>query len=341
MTTAIRKLRMILNRLPRAGWIASLFFLGLLMLMALLWHQVRTASNIELPVDQHRISSMMGSMAVPGKGSREVLILNSYHLGYSWSDNEKRGIVEMLMKADARIQPLIDFLDCKHYPKMEHFDRLRDLFLQKYGDKDFPVVIVADNPALQFALKYRPQLFPRAAIIFCGINGFDAKVIKGHDNVTGIAEILDAGNTLEQALKLHPGTRKVVVVHDYTITGLATKRETEEQLKPFAGKVEIQYLPNLSVAERVEHLQGLPADNLVLALSYSLDKDGEVINHEKIARLLSQSTPVPVYGLHEERLGYGIVGGRLLGGKLQGARAAELAARVLAGEPASGIPVDL
>ena len=341
MTTAIRKLRMILNRSPRAGWIASLFILGILMLMALLWYQVRTASNIELPVDQQRISSMMGSMAVPGRDSREVLILNSYHLGYSWSDNEMRGIVERLMKADARIQPRIDFLDCKHHPKMEHFDRLRDLFLQKYGGKDFPVVIVADNPALQFALKYRPQLFPRAAIVFCGINGFDAKTIEGHDNVTGVAEILDAGDTLEQALKLHPGARKVVVVHDYTITGLATKRETEEQLKPFAGKVEIQYLPNLSAAELVEHLQGLPAESLVLALSYSLDKDGQVINHEKIARLLSQSAPVPVYGLHEERLGYGIVGGSLVGGKLQGARAAELAARVLAGEPASDIPVDL
>jgi signal transduction histidine kinase/CheY-like chemotaxis protein len=50
---------------------------------------------------------------------------------------------------------------------------------------------------------------------------------------------------------------------------------------------------------------------------------------------------VPVYGLHEERLGYGIVGGSLLGGKLQGARAAEIAARVLAGESASNIPVDL
>ena len=341
MTTAIRKLRMILNRSPRAGWIASLFILGILMLMALLWYQVRKASNIELPVDQQRISSMMGLMAVPGRDSREVLILNSYHLGYSWSDNEMRGIVERLMKADARIQPRIDFLDCKHHPKMEHFDRLRDLFLQKYGGKDFPVVIVADNPALQFALKYRPQLFPRAAIVFCGINGFDAKMIEGHDNVTGVAEILDAGDTLEQALKLHPGARKVVVVHDYTITGLATERETEEQLKPFAGKVEIQYLPNLSAAELVEHLQGLPADSLVLALSYSLDKDGQVINHEKIARLLSQNAPVPVYGLHEERLGYGIVGGSLLGGKLQGARAAELAARVLAGEPASDIPVDL
>jgi signal transduction histidine kinase len=224
---------------------------------------------------------------------------------------------------------------------MEHFDRLRDLFLQKYRGKGFRVVIVADNPALQFALKYRPQLFPRAAIIFCGINGFDPKMIAGKEQVTGVAELLDADDTLQLALKLHPGTRNVFVVHDYTITGLATRRETEEQLKPFTGQVEIEYLANMPTSELMEYLRRIPSDSLVLALSYSLDSDGQVINHEKIARLLSRSASVPVYGLHEERLGYGIVGGSLLGGMLQGARAAELAVRVLAGEPASSIAVDM
>jgi len=59
----------------------------------------------------------------------------------------------------------------------------------------------------------------------------------------------------------------------------------------------------------MEQLERLTADSLVLALSYSLDREGQVINHEKISRLLSQASPVPVYGLHEERLGFGIVGG--------------------------------
>jgi signal transduction histidine kinase len=331
---------MIFGRSPRAGLLTTVFVLSLVLLLIMLWQQVRKVSDVKLPVGQQHISSMMGSMT-QGKGGREVLVLNSYHLGYSWSDNEMRGIVESLLKTDPLVQPLIDFLDCKHYPGMLHFDRLRDLFLQKYRGKELPVVIAADNPALQFALKYRPQLFPRAAVIFCGINGFDPNMIEGRENVTGVAELLDADATLEIALRLHPATRKVVVVHDYTITGLATKRETEEQLKPFAGRVEIEYMANMPTAELLEHLQRLPADSLVLALSYSLDKDGQVFNHEKIARLLSRSAPVPVYGLHEERLGYGIVGGSLLGGKLQGGRAAELAARVLAGEPASGIPVDL
>jgi signal transduction histidine kinase len=337
----IRKLRIIFRTSPKAGILTSLFVLSLALLLVVLWREVRKASDIRLPVGQQHISSMMGSMSAPGKDHRDVLILDSYHLGYSWSDNEMRGIVEALLKADPRVEPLIEFLDCKHYPGMEHFDRIRDLFLQKYRGKDFPVVIAADNPALEFALKYRPQLFPRAAIVFCGINGFSLRMIEGHNNVTGVAELLDADDTLAQALKLHPGTKQVFVVHDYTITGLATRRETEEQLKAVHGQVDIQYLADMTTAELSQKLRHLPVDSIVLALSYSLDKDGQVFNHEKISRLLSNNSPVPVYGLHEERLGYGIVGGSLLSGKLHGARAAEFAVRVLAGEPASRIPVDL
>jgi len=131
------------------------------------------------------------------------------------------------------------------------------------------------------------------------------------------------------------------VVHDYTITGLSTRRETEEQLRDLSGRVNMLYLAQMGTAELAENLRRLPADSLVLALSYSLDKDGQVVNHEAISRLLSENSPVPVYGLHEERLGHGIVGGSLLGGRPQGARAAELALRVLGGEPASRIPVDM
>ncbi len=341
MSTLIGKLRLIFSSSSRAALFTSLFVLSLALLLVVLWREVRKASDIELPVDQQHISGMMRVAAGHGQDRREVLILNSYHLGYSWSDNEMRGIMETLLKADPQVQPLIEFLDCKHYPGMEHFDRIRDLFLHKYRGKDFPVVIAADNPALEFALKYRPQLFPRAAIVFCGINGFTPDMIAGQRNITGIAELLDVAGTLNLALKLHPGTKQVYVVHDYTITGLSSRREAEAQIRRLEKQVEIRYVENMSTRELATFLRTLPRDSLVLALSYSVDKDGQVINHEKISRILSLSARVPVYGLHEERIGFGIMGGSLLSGTLQGSRAAELAARVLAGEPASNIPVDL
>ena len=331
---------MVFGRSPWARLFAAVFVLVILVLIFFLWHQISRVESIMRPVVQSPLADP-GLAAVPEKDIRYVLVLNSYHLGYSWSDNEMAGIVETLRNADPRIQPLIEYLDCKRFPKMEHFDRVRDLFRKKYGKRDIALVIAADNPSLQFALTYRSTLFPRTAVVFCGINGFSPQMIKGHDNVTGVAELLDADGTMDAALKLHPATRMVAVVHDYTITGLSTRRETEEQLRDLSGKVKIQYLALMGTAELAEHLRRLPSDSLVLALSYSIDKDGRVINHETISRLLSENSPVPVYGLHEERIGHGIVGGSLLGGRLQGVRAAEIALRVLDGAPASRIPVDM
>ena len=82
-----------------------------------------------------------------------------------------------------------------------------------------------------------------------------------------------------------------------------------------------------------------PSDALVLILSYARDQTGEVFTHHNLAQLFRKHCPVPIYALHEERLGYGIVGGSLQGGRQHGARAAEMALRILAGE--EQIPVEL
>lgn len=69
---------------------------------------------------------------------------------------------------------------------------------------------------------------------------------RGEENITGLAEALNAVDTVSLALKLHPKTTTVVVVHDYTSTGLATRREAEEQMKgKFAG-VSFRYLEDMT-----------------------------------------------------------------------------------------------
>ena len=271
--------------------------------------------------------------------SRIVLLLNSYHGGYSWSDNEMNGIFETFRNVADTWELRTEHLDAKFYPRLELFPLQKWVMAEKYRGKTIPVVIATDNPALEFALTYREEIFPEAAIVFCGVNGFAPGMIAGQRNITGVAERLDTAGTLEAALKLHPETNEVFVVHDYTKTGLATRREAEADLAPFASRVKIRFMENLSTADMLREVRALTRGTLILALSYSLDKDGIVYDHTRIARLLSQNSRVPVYGTHEERIGYGIIGGSLLGGRLQGRTAAELALRILDGEKPDQIPV--
>lgn len=314
------------------------FGIALLALFYVAYEHAQKTDDIELPTGEAQIrASRVSTALLPG--SPEIVVLNSYHAGHTWSDNEMAGFIETLRGAYPNIRLAIEYLDCKRHPGQEHFDLLRDLYRLKYGKRDIPVVIAADNPALEFAMKYRSVLFPRAAIVFCGVNNFRDEILGGQENITGLAETLDAVTTLRLALKLHPGTREVFIIHDATSTGLAARREAEAQMQGMRDRVSIRYVEDMNKKELTQYLNALPQDSLVLALAYSVFKDGEVIGHEDVARMLSANSAVPVYGVHQERLGFGIVGGSLLSGKLHGAQAARMVLKLLSGVPASDIPV--
>jgi two-component system, cell cycle sensor histidine kinase and response regulator CckA len=200
-------------------------------------------------------------------------------------------------------------------------------------------MITFDNAALEFALKNRADLFSAVPIVFCGVNSYTPSMIAGHSNISGMAEKLDAAGTIELMLKLHPNTREILVINDYTLTGLSVRKETEALLPRFSGKIKIRFIGNLPMVEILKELEYLPADTLVLQESFAADKTGRTFNYAESTSLFFKHSPVPIYGVHEERLGLGIVGGKLLGGEKHGAHAARIALRILEGEKASAIPV--
>jgi PAS domain S-box-containing protein len=271
----------------------------------------------------------------------DVLIMDSYHPGYPWSDDELAGILEVFAQADGASQPSIEYLDCKQFPEAERADWLRAYLRAKYAARRFRLLILMDNPALNVGLAVRDEMFPGAAVVFCGVNGYRPELLAGQPGVTGVAEVLDAANTVELALKLHPNAREVVVVSDRTGTGLATRRELEEALPQFAGRAQFHFLDDLPIEAAASQLESVPSDRLVLLLSYAVDRSGQVFSHAASTRRLCASCPVPVYAVHELRLGHGIIGGSLLDARLHGARAAEMALRILKGDDASRIPIEM
>jgi len=344
--TVIQKGRLFFGRLSsvffgsrQAALISSLFGIAVLVLLHIVSLQLKEASQIELPTGQAERKTAPAATAL-FTAAPEILILNSYHMGHVWSNNETAGIIEVLQEASPTIKYSVEYLDCKRHPKYEHFEQVKDLLEVKYGNREIPIVIVTDDPAFDFILKYRTLLFPRSTIVFCGVNNFTPEMLGGQEGFTGLEEVLDAVGTVRSALTLHPKTRAVFMVHDYTTTGLATRREAEQQLAGLSATVSFRCLEDMTKNELIQFLHGLPANSLVIALSYSVFKDGEVIAHEEVGRLLSENSPVPVYGVHQERLGFGIVGGSLLSGKIHGAQAAQVALRILTGTPAATIPVD-
>jgi len=287
------------------------------------------------------ISSLAAAEPPGGKqaAKADILILNSYHHGYTWSDNELAGIMEIFSKAGLAEDVHVEALDSKHFPDNRHFDRVRDLLAAKYAEHKPTLVMTMDNPAFTFAIRYRRELFAGIPIVFVGLNDFEPAMLKGEKGITGVVERQDIVGTVRAALAIQPQTKEVVAVHDYTSSGLASRKEAEDQLANFPGNVKFRYLPEMTIEEVGAELAKLGKSSIVLPFSFSRDKGGRVFNHALLAEVLGKASPVPVYGTKVERLGHGIIGGSLMEGKSHGAMGAGIAMRIILGDPPDTIPV--
>ena len=267
-----------------------------------------------------------------------ILVLNSYNNGYDWSDDEMQGLRSTLLRKFTRVDLLVEHLDTKRFHEKEHFPQLATLFASKYREQHFDVVIAMDDAAFEFATRYRALLYPDIPLVFCGINDYKPSMISGQKKTTGVAELHDSAGTLALALNLHPATREVVVIHDFTETGLAMRRELAGHASGYPG-ISLRFLEEMPIEKAVRQLKALSSDALVLMLSYTVERGGRSFTQSEIARIVTSASAVPVYAVHAAQLGAGVLGGRMMEGRVQGEKAAELVIRVISGEAAGGIAV--
>ncbi len=268
-----------------------------------------------------------------------ILILHSYHSGFTWTDNISVGLLSVLDEADFEIDIHIEYMDTKFYSPDIVYPLLEQLYIAKYKSMNFDVIITTDDNALDFLLDRRDQLFPRVPIVFCGLNNYSDSRIKGVSRITGVAEAFDLGGTLEQALKLHPGTHYIAVINDVTPTGIMNLEQFRNIEQKFVDRIEFIKLFNLTVKELREALHSLPDETVVLLLSFYRDRSGRTFSYSEYTEFVTKNSSAPVYTAWDMFLGHGVVGGIVTSGKAQGEHAAQMAIKVLNGESADEIPV--
>ena len=270
---------------------------------------------------------------------RRILILNSYHAGYSWTDEMVTGIRETLRRGGFKGEPMVEYMDWKRLPFEESLAHQYRLYEYKYARQRLSVVFVTDNAAMDFALRYRDSLFSGAKVVFCGINGYTDRMIAGKNFVTGVVEDVDLPGTVEVALRLHPDAKEVLVIFDGTESAQAARHAAARKISHLGNRVRIRYMDAPEVSEIEAEVRRLPPTTIVVQGTYSRDGSGRIYNIDDVVRRIAPDSPAPVYGLWEAMVGKGILGGSLLSGRIQGETAGKLGLRILNGEDVSSIPV--
>jgi two-component system, cell cycle sensor histidine kinase and response regulator CckA len=269
-----------------------------------------------------------------------IVIINSYHYGQEWADRTLAGVIEVLRDKYPKRLASVEYLDTKRFEDKKHIQKMAAFLSEKYADKKIDLVIALDNPALRLLVENRSILFVGVPVVFAGINNFKPAILHGLKNVTGIAEVTDVRGSIETILKVTPEVKRIIILNDYTLTGIEMRREIERHLDMFGNKVAISFIGNLTFEEIQKEVNSLPSDTALLIASFVTDSSGKDLSIPESTQMMVSGNNLPVYGMYEPRLGWGVLGGYMLSGAEHGRRAGRLALRVLAGEDPSSISVD-
>lgn len=282
---------------------------------------------------------LVGTITVEAEDQKRVLILHSYHVGYPWTDNVSEGITSILNKEE-NVEIIYEHMDTKRHVDKDYLKKLLHIYKYKYSGAIPDVIICSDDNALNFLLKNRDELFTSVPIVFCGINNFTDSRIAGHKNITGVVENPDVLGTLQIALRLHPGTRQVAVVHDQTKSALANIERLRKIAPDFEKQVEFKYLTDMTISELREALRALPSETVVLHLTFARDRVGVFLPLKEASKLVNDNFAGPVYTCWDVRMSYpGHCGGKVVSGRMQGETAAQMAWQILHGESTDSIDI--
>ena len=217
---------------------------------------------------------------------------------------------------------------------------MKNFLIDKYQGKKIDLIIALDDAAAEMLTTYYAKLFQDIPVVVAGIASFDKYAAKGRKGITAVLETQDIRDTIDTALKLHPDTREILAISDTTVSGISAQKALKAIMSVYDGRVKINFLPACTFEEARAAVAALPANSIILLNTYATDSEGNTLSTKDSTRMIVSAAKVPVYGVHENRFGDGIIGGYLLSGREQGKRAASIGLRILTGEDPGSIPIE-
>ena len=222
-------------------------------------------------------------------------------------------------------------MDLSRFSSNSYKALLRDFLRTKYADKKIDVVVAVMAPAFDFLLTHGDLIFSGTPIVFCGLDRMQLGTRSLPSNAYGVLVKREFAPTVELALRIHPNTKRFVVVAGTSEFDKGLLAQARDQFRSYENRVSFSDLSELPLEQLLATVSQLPPEDIVLFLTLFQDGTGQpFIPHEVVERV-SGAASVPVYGFLDQYLGRGIIGGSLYSFTALGADTANMVLRLLTG----------
>ncbi|QOU74410.1 Sensor histidine kinase RcsC [Janthinobacterium sp. HH102] len=272
--------------------------------------------------------------APPHQGQR-VLVLNAYDYGRAGVESYTRTYVAAMAAAGLASEDImVEHLNLNTQGDPALRNEMRDLLLLRYTQmmgRKADLIIAMQQPALDFLLS---DLAPLArGVPVLAINTSGKALPAGSPLAIWQQKAnVDFPGTLAQAMALFPETKTIVMAVGVSEADQALKRSLQQAAQAWQGRVYVEYLDGLTLAQMRVKVAHLPADTLLVAGNVNRDVAGAIATPVQFAGELARLANVPAFGMYNTNVGKGILGGSLL--HIEGAaqQVAQMSLAVLAGK---------
>ncbi len=274
-------------------------------------------------------------------GSEEgrVLFISSYSFAWTQTQLQMSGI-----RAGLGEDVILDyeFMDTKRVDD----DRALELFYEGLSYRlsqveAYDAVILGDDAALKFALRYQEELFAGIPMFFEGVSG-EYLIADAEENplITGVVETLPLEENIELGLKITPDAKKVIAILDDSITGEAERKRFYRYAEKYPelefGEINTSQLKTFSLRYA---LSSLPEDTILIYIVMTEDADGRLYTNRQSVQLIGECAGVPALRMVEGEVGQGVLGGCAVSMYKSGELAARMAMDVMSGTPVESIDI--
>lgn len=244
---------------------------------------------------------------------KKILIINSYHKGFQWSDDILAGMEEVFYN-HPEITTNILYMDSKRVSSEEYYAKLRELYKLQLQNQKYDLIVAVDKFAYDFLIKYYHELFTDETILFTGLEQFNPEDVQKEgldDRIYGILEKRAIPETIPMISHMIPNLKKLYIINDASANGDDSEPFIRQAMEEHNDKFEIEYIRKSTIDELNERFAVPNKDEAVFFIRFYNDKYGNLYKNSQIATMINKSA-LPVFVTDTLFIGKGALGGKLV-----------------------------
>ena len=279
------------------------------------------------------ICSLLGlSFNIPRVDAEEnILVIHAYDSELASTKESQLAIEQGFAEIAPQSHIYHEFLDNQYNFNAQDEQKFVEYLDHKYRRGGIDLLMVVEEPSLEFMLRQHQEFFPQIPVVFLGIEELSQQVLDTHW-LTGVVEDRSIVETVLEATR-QTWTNTALIINDTSDQGKANLEEITEIQKRYSQSLKVEVINDLIPEEAKSKFDNYPPSVPIIMLGqlHKSRSETTLIDPSLDTQILSKLIPNPIYTDNSVRLGKGVVGGKIFDAEYHVRQGVELAHKILQG----------